>query len=58
VLILVVFDNTFTVSPDWEPEDNCRFALPLDIARFSDQHHQQIRYGYQAAKQLKLAIIA
>ena len=38
--------------------DHYRFALPLDIARFSDQHHQQIRYGYQAAKQLKLAVIA
>ena len=29
--------------------DHYRFALPLDITRFGDQHRQQIRYGYEAA---------
>ena len=34
--------------------DHYRFALPLDIARFSDRHRQQIRYGYQAASLQKV----
>lgn len=34
--------------------DHYRFALPLDIARFGDQHRQQIRYGYQAASMQKV----
>ena len=34
--------------------DHYRFALPLDIARFSDSHRQQIRYGYQAASLQKV----
>ena len=31
--------------------DHYLFKLPLDITRFSDEHRQQIRYGYEAAKQ-------
>ena len=34
--------------------DHYRFSLPLDITRFSDQHRQQIRYGYQAANLQKV----
>lgn len=30
--------------------DHYRFDLPLDISRFQDNHRQQIRYGYEAAK--------
>ncbi len=29
--------------------DHYRFSLPLDIARFHEEHRQQIRYGYDAA---------
>jgi hypothetical protein len=35
--------------------DHYRFALPLDISRFPDQHRQQIRYGYEAAKMQKVS---
>jgi hypothetical protein len=30
--------------------DHYRFDLPLDIARFANQHRQQINYGFDAAK--------
>ncbi len=34
--------------------DHYLFKLPLDITRFSDEHRQQIRYGYEAAKQQRV----
>ena len=34
--------------------DHYLFKLPLDIARFSDEHRRQIRYGYDAAKQQRV----
>ena len=35
--------------------DHYLFKLPLDIARFSNEHRQQIRYGYEAAKQQRVS---
>jgi hypothetical protein len=35
--------------------DHYRFDLPLDISRFQDNHRQQIRYGYEAAKMQKVS---
>ena len=35
--------------------DHYLFKLPLDITRFSDEHRQQIRYGYEAAKQQRVS---
>ena len=35
--------------------DHYRFNLPLDISRFQENHHQQIRYGYEAAKMQKVS---
>ncbi|MDP3334635.1 MAG: hypothetical protein Q8S55_22030 [Methylococcaceae bacterium] len=35
--------------------DHYLFDLPLDISRFQDNHRQQIRYGYEAAKMQKVS---
>jgi len=35
--------------------DHYRYDLPLDISRFQDNHRQQIRYGYDAAKMQKVS---
>ncbi|MDP3878265.1 MAG: hypothetical protein Q8Q50_14910 [Methylobacter sp.] len=35
--------------------DHYRYDLPLDISRFQDNHREQIRYGYEAAKMQKVS---